>query len=62
MTKPSYEVIKCELGQENLQNALDAVADKGGEAVSIVPDYGSGIFGTTPDRAQGFLIIARRTD
>lgn len=62
MTKPNYEVIQCALGQENLQSALNDIADRDGEIVSVVPDYGSGLFGTTLGSTQGFLIVARRID
>jgi hypothetical protein len=62
MTKLRYEVTKCEPGQERLQKALDALGYEGGEVISVVPDHGSGFFGTTQGNTQGYLIIVRRTD
>jgi hypothetical protein len=62
MTKPSYEVTQCKPGQENLQMALDALADQGGDVISVVSDHGSGAFGTTSGSTYGYLIVVRRTD
>ena len=61
MAKPSYEVIKCEAGQENLQKAVNDIADRG-EIVSVVPDYREGLFGGTSGEPLGYLIVARTTE
>jgi hypothetical protein len=60
MAKTTYEVIHCPPGRDKLQNALNDLADRPCDVISVVPDYGSGVFGSTTGSTQGYLIVVCR--
>ncbi len=60
MAKPVYEIVNCDPDQESLQKALNDIAEREAEVISIVPDYRAVLgkaFGA--DRVFGFLIVVR---
>jgi hypothetical protein len=60
MAKTTYEVLSCPPGQEELQTALDDLADRPCDVISVVPNHGGGAFGSTSGNTEGYLIVVRR--
>ena len=59
MAKPIYEVIKCKVGPDSLQEALNALTEAQ-EVVSVLPDHGGRLANALNSGVVvGYMIVVR---